>query len=84
MEEYEATLFYDYGDYRTSWSGWNPVADDIYNKYPWSHDDVSSRSYLEITFMPGLKWRTNLSVDFYQYNYGIILFYLISYHSWRE
>ncbi|WP_302026782.1 SusC/RagA family TonB-linked outer membrane protein [Parabacteroides johnsonii] len=60
---------YDYGDYRTSWSGWNPVADDIYNKYPWTHDDVSSRSYLEITFMPGLKWRTNLSVDFYQYNY---------------
>ena len=45
---------YDYGDYRTSWSGWNPVADDIYNKYPWTHDDVSSRSYLEITFMPGL------------------------------
>ena len=60
---------YDYGNYRTGWIGWNPLADDEYNKYPWTHDDVSNRTYLEITFMPGLKWRSNLSVDFYQYNY---------------
>ena len=60
---------YDYGDYRKAWQGWNPLADYEYNNAPWSHDDASSRSYFEITFMPGLKWRTNLSVDFYQYNY---------------
>lgn len=50
-------------------AGSNPLADDEYNNAPWTHDDVSNRSYFEITFMPGLKWRTNLSVDFYQYNY---------------
>ena len=60
---------YDYGDYRKAWQGWNPLADDVYNNAPWTHDDVSNRSYFEITFMPGLKWRTNFSVDFYQYNY---------------
>lgn len=60
---------YDYGDYRTGWAGWNPIADDVYNKYPWTHDDVSSRTYFELTLLPGLKWRTNLSIDFYQYNY---------------
>ena len=60
---------FDYGNYRTSWSGTNPLADDTYNKSPWTHDDVSNRTYFEITFIPGLKWRTNFSVDFYQYNY---------------
>ena len=60
---------FDYGNYRTSWSGTNPLADDTYNKFPWTHDDVSNRTYFEITFIPGLKWRTNFSVDFYQYNY---------------
>ena len=50
-------------------SGTNPLADDTYNKSPWTHDDVSNRTYFEITFIPGLKWRTNFSVDFYQYNY---------------
>lgn len=60
---------YDYGSYRTAWSGSNLLADDAYNKSPSTHDDVSNRTYFEITFMPGLKWRTNLSIDFYQYNY---------------
>jgi len=65
----DGNRIFDYGDYRTAWSGWNPLADDAYNKYPWMHDDVSSRTYAEITFLPGLKWRTNLSVDYYQYTY---------------
>lgn len=69
IKDKSGNAIYDYGDYRTGWSGWNPLADDEYNKSPWTHDDVSDRSYLEITFMPGLKWRSNLSVDFYQYNY---------------
>lgn len=60
---------FDYGNNRTSWSGTNPLADDTYNNAPWTHDDVSNRTYFEITFIPGLKWRTNFSVDFYQYNY---------------
>lgn len=60
---------YDYGDYRTAWSGWNPLADDLYNKYPSMHDDLSNRTYFELTFLPGLKWRTNFSFDYYQYTY---------------
>ena len=55
---------FDYGNYRTSWSGIAPLADDTYNKSPWTHDDVSNRTYFKITFIPGLKWRTNFSVDF--------------------
>lgn len=60
---------YDYGDYRTAWSGWNPLADDAYNKSPSMHDDLSNRTYFEITFLPGWKWRTNFSFDYYQYTY---------------
>lgn len=60
---------YDYGEYRTAWSGWNLLADDAYNRYPSMHDDVSNRTYFEITFIPGLKWRTNFSFDYYQYTY---------------
>lgn len=60
---------YDYGDYRTAWSGWNPLADNVYNVSPSMHDDVSNRTYFEITFIPGLKWRTNFSFDYYQYTY---------------
>lgn len=60
---------FDYGSYRTGRNGANLVADNIYNKYPWMHDDVSVRSYFEIDFLPELKWRTNFSVDFYQYTY---------------
>lgn len=62
-------LVYDYGSYRKGWSGSNFVADNVYNNYPWMHDDVSLRSYFEINFLPELKWRTNFSADFYQYTY---------------
>ncbi|WP_293670797.1 TonB-dependent receptor [uncultured Parabacteroides sp.] len=62
-------LIYDYGTYRKGWSGSNMVADDVYNKYPWMHDDASVRTYFEIQFLPELKWRTNFSADFYQYTY---------------
>lgn len=62
-------LIYDYGSYRKGWSGSNMVADNVYNQYPWMHDDVSLRSYFEINFLPELKWRTNFSADFYQYTY---------------
>lgn len=62
-------LVYDYGDNRQSWIGWNPLADAVYNPSPWMHDDVSMRTFFEIKFLPELTWRTNVSVDFYQYTY---------------
>ena len=71
IKDKSGNAIYDFGDYRTGSSGWNPFADDEYNKSPWTHDDVSDRSYFEITFMTGLKWRSILSVDFYQYNYDV-------------
>ena len=62
-------LIYDYGNNRTGWSGWNTVADNEYNKYPYMTDNASARSYFEIDFIPGLKWRTNFSFDYVGYTY---------------
>lgn len=60
---------YDYGDNRQSWIAWNPLADAVYNPSPTMHDNVSNRTYAEITFCPELKFRTNVSVDYYLYSY---------------
>ena len=65
----DGNLIYDYGDYRTSWSGSNFVADNVYNKYPYTTDNASARTYFEINFLPGLKWRTNFNFDYYLYGY---------------
>lgn len=65
----QGKLIYDYGDYRTGWSGSNAVADNVYNKYPSMNDNVSNRTYFEVDFLPGLKWRTNFSFDYYVYSY---------------
>jgi TonB-linked SusC/RagA family outer membrane protein len=60
---------YNYGDNRQAWISWNPLADAAYNPSPATTDNVSNRSYLEFTFLPELKFRTNFSVDFYMYSY---------------
>ena len=60
---------YDYGDNRQAWIAWNPLADAVYNPSPTMHDNVSNRTYAEITFCPELKFRTNVSVDYYLYSY---------------
>ncbi|MGM9758711.1 MAG: SusC/RagA family TonB-linked outer membrane protein [Parabacteroides sp.] len=65
----KGNLIYDYGANRQSWMQWNLLADAEYNVSPWMHDDASMRTYFEIKFLPELTWRTNLSVDFYQYTY---------------
>ena len=65
----KGNLIYDYGANRQSWMQWNPLADDEYNVSPWMHDDASFRTYMEIKILPELTWRTNLSVDYYQYTY---------------
>ncbi len=60
---------FDYGNYRKGWSGSNLVADNIYNEYPTTGENASSRTYFEIKFLPQLKWRTNFSFDYVQTNY---------------
>ncbi|MDR2533817.1 MAG: TonB-dependent receptor [Tannerellaceae bacterium] len=56
---------YDYGPNRATWIEWNPLADAAYNPSPQNTDNLSSRMYAEITFTPSLKFRTNVSVDYY-------------------
>lgn len=56
---------YDYGSDRPNWSGWNMLADAAYNKYVTNVDQISSRNYLDITFMPGLTFKSTVSVDYY-------------------
>ena len=56
---------YDYGPNRATWIEWNPLADAAYNPSPQNTDNLSSRMYAEISFAPELKFRTNLSVDYY-------------------
>lgn len=60
---------YDYGDNRPAWMSWNPLADAAYNPSPETMDNVSNRSYIEITFLPELVFRTNFSVDYYMRSY---------------
>ncbi len=56
---------YDYGTYRKGWSGWNSLADAEYNSYKTNTSNISTRDYAEITFMPELKFRSTLAIDFY-------------------
>lgn len=59
----------DFGDDRQAWTSWNPLADAAYNPSPQMNDNISTRSYIELTFLPELKFRTNFSVDYYMYSY---------------
>jgi len=60
---------FDFGDNRPAWTSWNPLADAAYNPSPQTTNNVSSRSYIEITFLPELKFRTNFSIDHYNRTY---------------
>jgi TonB-linked SusC/RagA family outer membrane protein len=60
----EGNRIYDYGSYRREWSMWNPLADAAYNRTLFWYDNVTSRTFGEVTFMPGLKLRSSLSVDY--------------------
>ena len=56
---------YEYGSDRPNWSGWNMLADAAYNKYVTKVDQISTRNYGEITFFPGLTFKSTVSVDYY-------------------
>jgi TonB-linked SusC/RagA family outer membrane protein len=60
---------YDFGDNRQAWISWNPLADAAYNPSPETTNNVSTRNYIEISFLPELKFRTNFSIDHYSRTY---------------
>ena len=60
---------YDYGNDRVGWSGWNVLGDAKYNTYKTYVDNISNRDYIEVTFMPTLKFRSTLSIDYYLTSY---------------
>ncbi|MFP4488013.1 MAG: SusC/RagA family TonB-linked outer membrane protein [Bacteroidales bacterium] len=55
---------YDYGNDRAEWIGWNPLADAEYNTTLFLYDNISNRSFAEVTIMPGLTLRPSVSVDY--------------------
>jgi len=68
-------LMPDFGDNsRTEWRGWNPGFTGEYkNAYDWNFgglqkDNLSTRSFAEITFVKGLKLRSGISTDFQEDN----------------
>jgi TonB-linked SusC/RagA family outer membrane protein len=55
---------FDYGPYRREWAMWNPLADAEYNRTIFWYDNLTTRTFADITFMPGLRLRSSLSADY--------------------
>lgn len=66
----DGNKIYDYGNDRKSWIGWNPLADAAYNQHITKVDNISSRNFAEVTFLPQLKFRTSISLDYYMSSYS--------------
>lgn len=88
-------LMPDYGDNtRTEWRGWNPgFTGDYKNEYDWNfngnqRDNLSTRNFMEITFLPGLRLKTGLSTDYqldYNHSYqSATLTYSAGYGGWAS
>jgi len=60
---------YDYGLDRAGWAGWNVLADAAYNSYKTYNDQISTRDYVDIRFIPGLNFRSTISIDYYLNKY---------------
>lgn len=65
----KGNYIYDYGSDRAGWAGWNVLADAAYNSYKGRTDQISTRDYLDVRFMPGLNFRSTISLDYYVYKY---------------
>ncbi|MCQ2160634.1 MAG: TonB-dependent receptor [Bacteroidales bacterium] len=61
----KGNYLYDYGSDRSGWAGWNVLADAAYNSYKTYNDQISTRDYIDIRFMPGLTFRSTVSLDYY-------------------
>ena len=60
---------YNYNNDAPGWIGWNVLADAAYNEYKSYNDTFGTRNYFEITFMPTLKFRSTVSLDYYLNSY---------------
>lgn len=66
----QGNLIYDFGPYRPSGSiaNWNLPATLPNDKSERMRDEFSGRTFLEVTFIPGLKFKTSFNVDLLNYN----------------
>lgn len=61
----KGNYLYDYGSDRSGWAGWNVLADAAYNSYKTYNDQISTRDYIDVRFIPGLNFRSTVSLDYY-------------------
>lgn len=63
-------LIPDFGSYRPSGStsNWNLPATLPLDKSERMKDEFSGRTFLEVTFIPGLKFKTSFNFDLINYN----------------
>lgn len=66
----DGNRIYDFGSYRPSGStsNWNLPATLPLDKAERMKDEVSGRTFLEVTFIPGLKFKTSYNFDLINYN----------------
>ena len=66
----DGNRIYDFGSYRPSGSNsnWNLPATLPLNKSERMKDEISGRTFLEVTFIPGLKFKTSYNFDLINYN----------------
>lgn len=69
-QDSQGDRIYDFGSYRPSGSiaNWNLPATLPNDKSERMKDEFSGRTFLEVTFIPGLKFKTSFNVDFLNYN----------------
>jgi len=88
-------LMPDYGDYsRTEWRGWNNAfVGDYKNEYDWNFtgyraDNLSTRNFVEVRFIPQLKLRSSISTDYrlnYDHSYqSATMTYSAGYGGWSS
>ncbi|MBQ0043883.1 MAG: TonB-dependent receptor [Bacteroidales bacterium] len=56
---------YNYGLDNAGWAGWNVLADAAYNNNKSTADQISTRNYIDAQIIPGLNFRSTISIDYY-------------------
>jgi len=60
----DGNKIFDYGEYRREWSMWNPLASAHWDRDIFWYDNVSSRNFMNINFLPNLNLRSSLNLDY--------------------
>lgn len=64
----EGNLIPDFGSYRANTANWNLPATLPLDKSERMRDEVSARTFLEVTFIEGLKFKTSFNFDLINFN----------------